>query len=91
MDATLGQEVHELKTMVQCMAQPPRGTPNTLPHGWRRTRTSPECWLFGAQGHIQRYCPKCFEDRRRHSSSRPLQLPEEQPGNETLSSSRAGA
>ena len=90
-DATLRQEVHELKTMVQRMAQPPRGTPDTPPHGWRRTWTSPECWLCGAQGHIQRYCPKRFEDRLRHSSSRPLQPPKERPGNETLSSSRAGA
>ena len=90
-DATLRQEVHELKTMVQRMVQPPRGTPGTPPHGWRRTWTSPECWLCGAQGHIQRYCPKRFEDRLRHSSSRPLQPPKERPGNETLSSSRAGA
>ena len=90
-DATLRQEVHELKTMVQRMAQPPRGTPDTPPHGWRRTWTSPECWLCGTQGHIQRYCPKSFEDRLCHSSSRPLQSPKERPGNETLSSSRAGA
>ena len=90
-DATLRQEVHELKTMVQRMVQPPRGTPDTPPHGWRRTWTSPECWLCGAQGHIQRYCPKRFEDRLRHSSSRPLQPPKERPGNKTLSSSRAGA
>ena len=31
-DATLGQEVQELKTMVQRLAQHPRGTPDTPPH-----------------------------------------------------------
>ena len=42
-DATLRQEVHELKTMVQRLAQHPRGTPDTPPRGWQRTWTSPEC------------------------------------------------
>ena len=63
-DATLRQEVHELKAMVQRLAQHPQGTPDTLPHGWQRTWTSPECWLCGAQGHIQCYCPKCFVHRQ---------------------------
>ena len=40
-DATLRQEVHELKTMVQRLAQHPRGTPDTMPRGWQRTWTSP--------------------------------------------------
>ena len=90
-DATLRQEVKELETMVQRLAQHPHGTPDTPPHGWQRTATSTECWMCGAQGHIQRYSPKRFEDRLRTSSNRSLQPPKERPGNETLSSSRAGA
>ena len=90
-DATLRQEVQELKTMVQRLAQHPRSTPDTPPHGWQRTAISTQCWMCGAQGHIQRYCPKRFEDRLRTSSIKSLQPPKERPGNETLSSSRAGA
>ena len=71
-DATLRQEVRGLKTMVQCLAQHPRGTPASPPHSWQRTWTSTECWMCGAQGHIQRYCPKRFEDRLRPSSIRSL-------------------
>ena len=89
MDATLRQEVQELKTMVQCLAQHPRGTPDTPPHRWQRTWTPTECWMCGAQGHIQHYYPKRFDDRLRPSPIRSLQPPKERPGNETLSSSRA--
>ena len=56
-DASLRQEVQELKTIVQRLAQHPRGTPDTPPHGWQRTSTLTESWMCGAQGHIQRYCP----------------------------------
>ena len=90
-DTTLRQEIHELKTMVQRLAQHPRGTPNTPPHRWQRTWTSTECWMCGAQGHIQRYYPKRFDDRLRPSPIRSLQPPKERPANETLSSSRAEA
>ena len=49
-DATLRQQVQELKTMVQCLTQHPHVTPDTPPHGWQRTWTSTECWICGAQG-----------------------------------------
>ena len=75
-------------TQVQRLAQNPRDTPDTPPHGWQRTLTSTEFWMCGAQGHIQRYCPKRFEDRLRPSS---IRSPKERPGNEALSRSRAGA
>jgi len=91
MDATLRQEAKELQTMVQHLAQHPHGTPDTPPHGWQRTWTSTECWMCGAQGHIQHYCPKRFKDGLRTSSIRSLQPLKECLGNETLSSSRAGA
>ena len=91
MDPTLRLEVHKLETMVQCLTQHPRGTPDTPPNSWQRNWTPPECWLCGAQGHIQCYCPKRFEHRPRTSSSRSLQPPKERPGNETMSSSRFGA
>ena len=77
--------------MVQRLAQHSRGTPDTPPHGLRRTSTSRECWMCGAQEHIQCYCPKRFEDRLRTSSIRLLQPPKERPGNKTLSSSTAEA
>ena len=82
MDVSLRQEIHELKTMVQRLAQHPRGTPDTPPHGWQGTWTSPECWLCAAQGHIQGYCPKRFEDSLCTSSGRSLQPPKGRLGNE---------
>jgi len=91
-DSTLKQELHELKTLVQGLVQQPRGISDLSQRSWQRTWTSPECWACGAQGHIQRYCPKRLGDGLRTPSGRlASQQPQECPGNETLSSSRARA
>ena len=90
-DSALRQEVNELKTMVQQLVQQPRGGSDNSQRSWRRTWTSPECWACGDKGHIQRYCPKRPGDRLPMPSGRStFQQPQERPGNETLSSSRAG-
>ena len=51
-DATLRQELHKRKTMVQCLVQQPRGTSDISPHSWQRTWTSPECWGCDDQGPV---------------------------------------
>ena len=70
-DSTLKQELHELKTLVHGLVQQPRGTSDLAQRGWQRTWNSPECWACGAQGHIQRYCPKRFGNGLRTPSGRP--------------------
>jgi len=91
-DSTLKQELHELKTLVQGLVQQPRGTSDLSQRSRQRAWNSPECWACGALGHIQRYYPKRLGDGLRTPSGRlTSQQPQECPGNETLSSSRARA
>ena len=58
---------------------------------WQRTWNSPKCWAC-AQGHIQRYRPKCLREGLHTPSGRlTSQQPRECPTKEALSSSRARA